>query len=100
VASSLRIEGAASVTTVDIGQDVAPYLAKGLGGAVSVTFYLYNGSGAQFVPKVRVDTCDAHGEFSAVTNREEQSATAAPNAAWTLCAAALDLSVADRKSVV
>ncbi len=81
---SLEIVGAASVTTVDIGQRIAAGLVQ-TRGRQSLVFsaYVYNGSGSAFTPNLRVGTPSAADDFTTVTNRLDQALQSCADGEWT-----------------
>lgn len=87
---SLKVTGATSVTTVDIGQDIPRHISAALRGSLAIAAWLYNGTGADFAPRLRLDTANAANNFTGVTNRSETVLASCANAQWTLVSAVVD----------
>lgn len=81
---SLEVDGASSVTTVDIGQriEAAVVNTRGLQSLV-FSCYVYNNSGAAFTPNLRVGTPGAADDFTTVTNRLNQALDECADGEWT-----------------
>lgn len=80
---SAQITGAASVTTVDFGQDIPAEIASGLAAAIVVSCQIYNGTAGAITPSLRIDTANAQDNFAAVTNRySAASGTSGATSTW------------------
>lgn len=81
---SLLITGAASVTTVDIGQRIRAAIV-GQRGMQSLVFscYVRNTSGSSYTPTLRIGTPAAADDFTTVTNRLDQTLQSCADSAWT-----------------
>lgn len=81
---SLQVNGAASVTTVDIGQRIEAAIVN-TRAAQSLVFscYVRNESGAAFTPNLRIGTPGAADDFTTVTNRLDQALQSCADSAWT-----------------
>lgn len=66
---SLQLDGAASVTTVDVDQRIEAALSGLYKRQVYFTAYVYNGSGAAFTPKLFVSTPSAADNWASSTVR-------------------------------
>lgn len=85
VANSLEIQGAASVTTVDIGQFVTSWIAGPLtSGYFTVSAWIYNATGSAFTPVVRIGypTSSTDG-FDAITHLTTGNGSSCANQQWT-----------------
>jgi hypothetical protein len=81
---SLQVNGAASVTTVDIGQRIESSVIQTRGKRLQAfVANIRNESGAAFTPNLRVGTPAAVDNFTTVTNRLDQPLQSCPDAAWT-----------------
>lgn len=78
------ITGATSVTTVDHGQRISADIVN-TRGRQSLVFscYVFNNSGAAFIPNLRVGTPAAADDFTTITNRLDQALQSCPNGVWT-----------------
>jgi hypothetical protein len=82
--TSLQITGAASVTTVDIGQRIRYATTQARGKqSLNFTCYIQNLSGSAFTPTLRIGTPASADNFTTVTNRLSQTLQAAADSAWT-----------------
>jgi hypothetical protein len=81
----------AAITNVDVFQDIPARTSYALRTTVTLSVWVYNGSGAAFTPTLYIDTADAEDNFSAVTNRTSAAGTSCTNAAWTKQTITLDL---------
>ena len=79
----VKLLGGAGVNTVDFGQNVENHVTGMTRRQLTVSLYVYNGTGSAFVPTLRVDTCDGAHAFSTVTNRLSSALDSCPNGAWT-----------------
>lgn len=78
-----QINGATGATTVDFIQDLPSYVAAGLRAPITISFWMYNSTGASVTPLLRLDTPDVEDVFTAVTNRSSAAPGAAqPNSVW------------------
>jgi hypothetical protein len=89
---SLEVVGAASVTTVLIGQRLEAADIPKIKREVTFQAYVYNGSGASFQPSLLLGTPGAADDFTTVTNRLTQTLQACADAAWTLVSHTVDIS--------
>jgi hypothetical protein len=82
--SVMLVTGAASVTTVDIGQRVRSRVVFNR-GKQSLVFscYVFNSTGSAFTPNLRIGTPAAVDNFATVTNRLNQALQSCPNNVWT-----------------
>lgn len=94
IANSLQIAGAASVTTVDIGQFINSWITTGRDD-FTLRFYLYNGTGSAFTPTYRIDTASTADDESTTSNATSGNLSECANAQWTLVEKTLDLSAQD-----
>lgn len=89
---SCLITGAASVTTVDHGQRIRSAFRVRYKNYVVFRAYIFNGSGAAFIPLLRFDTPAVADDWTTPTNRSSQSLQSCANNAWTLVSAIVDVS--------
>jgi hypothetical protein len=89
---SIELVGAASVTTVLLGQRIEAADIQKLAREVTFQAYVYNGSGASFQPSLLLGTPGAADDFTTVTNRLTQTLQSCGNAAWTLVSHTVDIS--------
>lgn len=87
---ALKITGASSVAIVDVGQDIKRYISSGLRKSLTVSWSIYNGTGAELTPLLRVNTADVADNFTAVTNRVSQALADCANGEWTKLIATFD----------
>lgn len=81
---SALLTGAASVTTVDFGQRIESSDATtNWNRTRTFSCYLYNGTGASFTPKLRINTPSAADTYTTNTNRLDASLQACSSGAWT-----------------
>lgn len=81
---SLQVTGAASVTTVDIGQRIRSDQVQRRGfRSLVFSAYLYNNTGAAFTPNLRIGTPSVVDNFATVTNRLDVSLQSCPDALFT-----------------
>lgn len=80
---SLQVNGAASVTTVLIGQRIEAAEIPAIKRAITITAKIYNGSGANFTPNLLLGTPSAEDNFTTVTNRLTQALQECADSAWT-----------------
>jgi hypothetical protein len=66
---SLQLDGAAGVTTVDIDQRIEASVAGLYKRQITFSIYIYNGSGADFAPKLLVSTPSAADNWTTSTIR-------------------------------
>ena len=79
----MRVTGAASVsTTCDVCQDIPRHVAGALAFELVFAVAIYNDTGANFTPDLRVDTCDAANSTTR-TNRLNQPLQVCASGAWT-----------------
>lgn len=81
--SSLQINGAASVTTVDHGQRIRAAYASRYRTSLLFRAVVHNVTGAAFVPNLRIGTPSAADNFASVTNRLNQALQSCADNAWT-----------------
>ena len=89
---SLEIQGAASVTTVLVGQRIESALIAKVKQSVTFSAQIYNGSGAAFTPKLKLGTPTAEDNFTTVNNRLDQSLSSCSDSAWTEVEYTVDIS--------
>lgn len=88
---SLQVNGAASVTTVDIGQRIRWAIANTRAKQPLIfSCSLYNGTGGAFTPHLRIGTPTASDSFATVNNRLDTALQSCPDAAWTRVYATFD----------
>lgn len=81
---SLQINGAASVTSVSIGQRITSGVVNTNGKQSQVfSAYVRNDTGAAFTPNLEVGTPGSVDVFTTVTNRLNQALQSCADAAWT-----------------
>ena len=81
---SLAVTGAASVTTVDIGQRIrAQVVNTRILQSLVFSAYVRNESGAAFSPTLRIGTPGAADDFTTVTNRLDTTLQSCADSAWT-----------------
>lgn len=91
VAQSMEISGATGTTTVDAGQFIPSWIAGGL-ATVTLRAYLYNGTGADFTPTVRIDAAGTIDDESTTSNVLAENLAECPNSQWTLIEKTLTVS--------
>lgn len=90
---SLGIAGAASVTTVDIGQRYRGETMQTRGKRMLIiSCEIRNETGASFQPEFRLGTPGALNNFGTVTNRQNVTLGQCPDSAWTRVFTYLDVS--------
>jgi microcystin-dependent protein len=89
---SAEVQGAASVSTVEFGQQINADLSATLRRKCTFSGYLYNATGLTVSPVLHFYTCDAFNNFSAVTLQNTVNLQTVPNATWVLVTATVDLS--------
>jgi hypothetical protein len=70
-----KLTGDTGIQAVDFMQDIPAHLSAALRETITVSFWLYNGTGASFVPTCRLDTADAEDNFTATTQRHSSTAS-------------------------
>lgn len=81
---SLLITGAASVTTVDVGERIRSAIVNTRGKKSQVfSCHVQNNSGAAFTPNLRIGTPGTVDSFGTITNRLDQALASCPDGAWT-----------------
>lgn len=91
IGTSMQINGAASVTTVDVGQFVPSFITA-TRPDYTLRVYLFNGTGSPFTPLIRIDAAAATDDESTVANAYSASGPECPNAEWTLIEHTIDAS--------
>jgi hypothetical protein len=83
-AYSVKITGAASVTTVDFGQRIesADSYSNWL-RTRTFSAYIYNDTGSSFTPNLRINTPSAADNYATNTNRLNATLQACPSGGWT-----------------
>ncbi len=95
---SLKLTGAASVTTVLIGQRIEALEIPRLKRRLTFSAYVYNVTGAAFVPVLLIGTPGAADDFTTVTNRATTGSGGVPalgscaDTAWTRVSVSIDVS--------
>jgi len=89
---SLQIDGAASVTTVDVAQRVEAANVPAMARTVTFSWRVYNGTGASLTPSLLIGTPAASDVFTTVSNQLTQSLQACADAAWTTVSHTVDIS--------
>jgi hypothetical protein len=79
----LRVDGAATVTEVEVLQELRRYISAGMRRMLTFSAWVFNGTGAELVPLLRLNTANAPDVFSAVTNRSSATLQACANGVWT-----------------
>jgi microcystin-dependent protein len=88
---SAEIQGAASVSTVEFGQQINGDLSATLRRKCTFSGYEYNATGLTMSPVLNIYTCDAFNNFNTITLRSTINLQTAPNATWVLMTATIDL---------
>jgi microcystin-dependent protein len=89
---SAEIQGAASVSTVEFGQQINGDLSATLRRKCTFSGYEYNATGLTISPVLNIYTCDAFNNFNTITLRSTVNLQTATNATWVLMTATIDLS--------
>lgn len=89
---SIQLDGAASVTTVLVGQRIEAANIPAIKRNVTFSALVYNGSGASFTPNLLLGTPGAEDNFGTVTNRLTQALQSCDDAAWTRVEHSVDIS--------
>ncbi len=90
---SLQIEGAASVTTVEIAQRLtAQRVAAGLATTVTFSAGIYNNTGAAFTPSLLVRCPTAADTWASSNTRLTQVLASCADGAWTTVSHSFDVS--------
>src|SRR5712664_185138 len=89
---SAEIQGAASVSTVELGQQINGDLSATLRRKCTFSGYAYNVTGLTMSPVLNIYTCDAFNNFNTVTLRSTVNLQTVPNATWVLMTTTIDLS--------
>jgi microcystin-dependent protein len=87
-----EIQGAASVSTVEFGQQINGDLSATLRRKCTFSGYEYNATGLTISPVLNIYTCDAFNNFNTVTLRSTINLQTATNATWILMTSTIDLS--------
>jgi hypothetical protein len=88
----LQIAGAASVTTVNIGQRIEAANIPQIKRTVVFQAQIYNGTGSSFTPSLLLGTPAAEDDFTTVTNRLTQVLGSCANAQYTQVSFSADIS--------
>jgi len=91
---SHEIQGAVSVSTCEIAQQINGDLSATMRRKCTFSGYLYNVTGLTMSPNLKIYTCDAFNNFNTVTLRLTVNLQTVPNATWIFCTATVDLSSA------
>src|SRR4029077_17723916 len=89
---SAEIQGAASVSTVEFGQQINGDLSATLRRKCTFSGYEYNATGLTISPVLNIYTCDAFNNFNTVTLRSTVNLQTATNATWVLMTSTIDFS--------
>lgn len=80
---AIKVTGAASATTVDIGRFIQSDIAAALGQeSFTVSAYVKNNTAAALTPLIRIDTASTRDDQGTVSNQESEATTAIPNTEW------------------
>lgn len=90
--NALRIDGAASVTTVNIGTRLESSNMFSLLRTVTFSCYIYNNTAGSFTPSLLLGTPAAVDDFTTVTNKLTQTLQACPVGAYTQVSYSVDIS--------
>jgi hypothetical protein len=89
---SIQLNGAASVTTVQLGHRIESCDVPKIAGTVTFQAWVYNGSGASFQPSLLVYTAGSIDSWGAPTARLTQTLQSCADAAWTQVSHTVDIS--------
>jgi len=89
---SAEVQGAASVTTVEFGQQISGDLSATLRRQCTFSGYAYNATGLTISPILNIYTANTFNNFAAITLQTTINLQTLPNATWTLMTATIDLS--------
>ena len=89
---SAEVQGAVNVTTCEFGQQINGDLSATLRRNVTISGYIYNGSGSVSSPHLNFYTANVFNNFAAITLQTTVNIQSAPSAVWTFITATLDLS--------
>jgi microcystin-dependent protein len=87
-----EIQGAVSVTTVEIGQQINGDLSATLRRNCTFSGNIYNSTGLTMSPVLNIYTADAFNNFSTITLRTTVNLQTCSNATWTYVSATVDVS--------
>lgn len=89
-ALSAELGGAVGVTVVDFAQNLARSKSKLLTSRLFFSAWIFNNTGASFIPKLVVSTCNTANDFTAVSEQLAIDQVTCPNQAWTQVTQAFD----------
>lgn len=84
------LTGGVGATAVDFGQNLPRSAAALLWPKLTFSAWVYNNTGADFVPKLVLSTANALNDFSAVSEQHSEDLATCHNEAWTLVSATVD----------
>src|SRR4029077_10697044 len=88
-----EIQGAASVSTVEIGQQINGDLSATLRRKCTFSGYIYNSTGLTVSPVLNIYTANTFNNFSAVTLQSTVNLQTVSNVTWVFVSATIDLSL-------
>jgi microcystin-dependent protein len=90
---SAEVQGAASVSTVEFGQQINGDLAATLRRKCTFSGYIYNSTGLTVSPVLNIYTADTFNNFNTITLRTTINLQTLSNATWTYVSATTDISL-------
>jgi microcystin-dependent protein len=88
-----EIQGAASVSTVEIGQQINGDLSATLRRKCTFSGYIYNATGLTVSPVLNIYTANAFNNFANVTLQSTVNLQTVSNVTWVFVSATIDLSL-------
>jgi microcystin-dependent protein len=88
-----EIQGAASVSTVEIGQQINGDLSATLRRKCTFSGYIYNATGLTVSPVLNIYTANTFNNFSAITLQSTVNLQTVSNVTWVFVSATVDLSL-------
>jgi microcystin-dependent protein len=94
-----EIQGAASVSTVETGQQINGDLSATLRRKCTFSGYIYNATGLTVSPVLNIYTANTFNNFSAITLQSTVNLQTISNVTWVFVSATIDLSLATFNNV-
>jgi microcystin-dependent protein len=88
-----EIQGAASVTTVEIGQQISGDLSATLRRKCTLSGYIYNATGLTVSPVLNIYTANTFNNFGTITLQSTVNLQTVPSTTWVFVSATIDLSL-------
>src|SRR5258707_1858687 len=88
-----EIQGAPSVTDVEIGQQISGDLCATMPRNVTFSGYMYNATSLVVSPKLKIYTANAFNNFATITLQSTVNLQSGTDSSWTYMTATLDLTL-------